>query len=302
MGVLDEVRDVVRSAFERVGPSVVGVGAPWGFGSGVVVADGRVLTNAHNVRGDRIEVTFPGGRTAEANVAGIDPDGDLAVLATETAEAPPVAWAEALPEVGSPVVALANPGGRGPRVTLGLVSATERAFRGPRGRRISGGIEHTAPLPRGSSGGPLVDAQGAMVGLNTSRSSGGLYVAIPADGAFRDRVEALGRGRSPRAPRLGIGVAPAPVARRLRRAVGLPELDGLLVRMVEEGSPAQAAGLERGDLIVGAGDEDVRRTDDLHRALDEGSPSLVLRVVRGTEERRVTVSLEEEGGPPPDRA
>ena len=301
MGVLDEVRDAVRAAFERAGGAVVGIGAPWGFGSGVVIAEGRVLTNAHNVRGDRIEVTFAGGRTAQASVAGVDADGDLAVLDTDTDGAEPVAWAEALPGVGSAVVALANPGGRGPRVTLGLVSATERAFRGPRGRRIGGGIEHTAPLPRGSSGGPLVDPEGRMVGLNTSRSSGGFYVAIPADEAFRQRVEALGRGESPRAPRLGIGIAPAPVARRLRRAVGLPELDGLLVRVVEDGSPARAAGLERGDLIVGAGDEDVRRTDDLHRALDRSAGSLVLRVVRGTEERRVTVTVEG-GGPAPERA
>ncbi|MGH2724268.1 MAG: S1C family serine protease [Actinomycetota bacterium] len=294
MGALDEARDTVREVAGATGPSVVGIGARWGHGTGVVVADGRVLTNAHNVRGEQVLVTFGDGRTADAAVAGVDPDGDLAVLSTDTEGAPPVTWAEdAALGIGSPVLALSNPGGRGLRVTLGLVSGTERAFRGPRGRRIAGSIEHTAPLPRGSSGGPLVDTAGRLVGLNTSRAGDGFYLAIPADGALRERVEGLARGESRQAPRLGIGIAPASVARRLRRAVGLPERDGLLVRVVEEDSPASAAGLERGDLIVGAGDRDVARADDLYRVLDDAAAtgSLRLRLVRGTDEREVTVGL-----------
>jgi serine protease Do len=293
MGALEEVRDAVWGVAEAAGPSVVGIGARWGQGTGVVLAEGRILTNAHNVRGEDVLVTFPDGRTAEATVAGVDPDGDLAVLAADTDGAPPVAWAESAPGIGSPVLALANPGGRGVRVTLGFVSGTERAFRGPRGRRIAGGIEHTAPLPRGSSGGPLVDTEGRLVGLNTSRAGDGFYVAIPADDGLRERVEALGRGDARQAPRLGIGIAPSFVARRLRRAVGLPERDGLLVRVVEDGFPAAAAGLARGDLIVGAGDGDVADADDLYAALDAAAEagSLRLRLVRGTEEREVTVRL-----------
>ena len=137
--------------------------------------------------------------------------------------------------IGRSVLALANPAGRGLRVTPGFVSSTARSFRGPRGRRIAGAIEHTAPLPRGSSGGPLVDTDGRLLGINSVRVDGGLILALPADEALRERVEALGRGEAPKRVRLGVAIAPPRVARRLRRAVGLPERDGVLVRAVEEG-------------------------------------------------------------------
>ncbi|HJV04673.1 MAG TPA: S1C family serine protease [Actinomycetota bacterium] len=304
MTALQEIEETVVGAAEAAGPSVVGIGQRWGRGSGVVVAEGRVLTNAHNVRGDRVEVTFADGRTVEASVAGMDRDGDLAILSVDTAEAPAVAWAEeSVPRPGSAVIGLSNPGGRGLRVSFGLVSGTERAFRGPRGRRISGSIEHTAPLPRGSSGGPIVDEQGRLLGINTSRSGDGFYLAIPADASLRERIEALGRGDAAPAPRLGVGIAPAFVARRLRRAVGLPEMDGLLVRAVEDDSPAERAGIEAGDLIVEAGGRSVASADDLFEALDQAGAggTLSLKVVRGTEERSVSVDLAG-SGPVAERA
>ena len=136
------------------------------------------------------------------------------------------------------MLALANPGGRGLRATPGFVSSGGRSFRGPRGRRIAGAIEHTAPLPRGSSGGPLVDAEGGCSGLNAVRLDGGLILAVPADARLRERVRGARARRGAAPPRLGVAVAPPRVARRLRRAVGLPERDGVLVRAVEDGSPA----------------------------------------------------------------
>jgi serine protease Do len=294
MAVLEEVTQVVRSAAERVGPSVVGLGRGWGRGSGVVIADGSVLTTAHNLRGDEVTVTFADGRRETGAVAGVDADGDLAVVSVDTGDAEPVEWGA--PEelaAGSVVLALANPGGRGLRTTLGLVSAVGSRLRGPRGRRIRGTIEHTAPLPRGSSGGPLLDPEGRLVGLNAVRMDGGLIVAIPADSALRERAEGLARGEVSARPRLGVAIAPAHVARRLRRAVGLPEREGLLVRWVEEGGPADRAGIEKGDLIVAAGGEPVTRVDDLHPLLDAaGDGELVLTLVRGTEEREVTIQLQ----------
>jgi serine protease Do len=262
----------------------------------VVFAEGRILTNAHNVRGDGVTVTFADGRTTKADVAGVDPDGDLAVLSADTSGAVPLPWAEDQLDMGAAVVALSNPGGRGLRATLGFVSGTERAFRGPRGRRISGSIEHTAPLVRGSSGGPVVDLDGRLLGINTNRVGEGFYLAIPADEALRERVEALGRGESVRPVRLGVAVAPPHVARRLQRAVGLPEREGLLVQGIEEGSPADHAGLQQGDLIVAAGDSATSSADDLHEALDaaRAGGSVSLRVVRGGEERTVSVSLSRE--------
>src|SRR4051812_40759592 len=291
--VLEEVTSVVRDTAASVGPSVVGLGRGWGRGSGVVIAAGSVLTTAHNLRGDEVTVTFADGRRAPGTVAGVDAEGDVAVVSVDTGDAPLIAWGEPDElDFGAVVVALANPGGRGLRATLGLVSSVGSRLRGPRGRRIRGTIEHSAPLPRGSSGGPLVDTSGALLGLNAVRMEGGLIVALPADSALRARVEGLARGEAPERPRLGVAIAPAHVARRLRGAVGLPERDGLLVRWVEAGGAAESAGIEKGDLIVAAAGAPLARIDDLQTALEAaaGSP-LPLTIVRGTEEREVAVSL-----------
>jgi len=294
MAVLEDLTSSVRSVAERAGPAVVGLGRGWGRGSGVVTATGRVVTNAHNLRGDEVAVTFDDGRVESGELAGADVDGDLAVIEVDTGEVQPIETGSADDlGPGSVVFALANPGGRGLRVTLGLVSATERSFRGPRGRRFRGGIEHTAPLPRGSSGGPLVDADGRLVGINTVRMEGGLIVALAADEAFDSRVDALARGEAVARPRLGVAIAPARVARRLRRAVGLPERDGLLVHGVERDGPAARAGVEKGDLLVGADERELRRVDDLHSALEAAvaSGELRLAIVRGVDEREVVVPV-----------
>jgi serine protease Do len=297
MSVLDELEQAVARAAERAGPSVVGIGRGRGRGSGVVLADGLVATNAHNLRGEETTVVFAGDRSAVGSVAGVDVDADLAVLAVDTGGAPAIAWADdGAARVGSAVFALANPGGQ-LRVTFGLVSAVGRAFRGPRGRRIAGSIEHTAPLPRGASGGPVVDRDGRLLGIDTNRLGDGFYLALPADAELRRRLEGLGRGEAPARPRLGVGIAPARVARQLRRAVGLPERDGLLVRVVEDGGPADRAGLRTGDLLVEAGGRPLTDADQLYEALDQAgdSQTLSLRVVRGTDELTVTVSFGETG-------
>ena len=295
MAVLEELERAIRTAVERTGPAVIGLGQGWGRGSGFVIDANRVLTCAHNLRGDEVSITFHDGRRDPGRVLARDLDLDLAVIEVDTAGLEPIPWAEedveTLP-IGRSVLAAANPGGRGLRVTPGFVSATARSF-GPRGRRIRGAIEHTAPLPRGSSGGPLVDGAGRLLGINAVRADGGLILAVPADRSTRERVELLSRGESPRRARLGVAVAPPRVARRLRRAVGLPERDGVLVRAVERGGAADRAGLERGDLIVTVGGRDLDRLETLYGALDAAEPDgrLELKIVRGTEERTVTVGL-----------
>jgi len=293
MGVLDGIQEEIQGVAERAGKSVVGIGQRWGIGSGVVLANGQVLTNAHNVRADEVEVTFPDGRTETGRVRGHDIDGDIAVLEVETGDSPAIEWAtNGAPGIGAPVFALSNPGGRGLRVTLGFVTGTERSFRGPRGRRITGSLEHDAPLLPGSSGGPVVTADGRLLGLNTHRLGEGFYLAIPADEALRDRLDTLARGESRGRVRLGVGVAPSEVARRMRRAVGLPDAEGLLIRQVEEDSPAARAGLGSGDLIMQAASRPVRSTDDLFAALDAADGGAIqLVILRGTEERTVDVQL-----------
>jgi serine protease Do len=293
MAILDEIQASISQLAAGAGASVVGIGQRWGVGSGIVLGEGRVLTNAHNVRGDQVTVTFADGRTTEGNVAGHDIDGDLAVIETDTGQAPALEWAsDAAAAIGTPVFALANPGGRGLRVTFGFISGIDRDFRGPRGRRITGSLEHTAPLLPGSSGGPVLDAGGQLLGINTNRLGEGFYLAIPADQALRDRAAALARGESAASPRLGVAIAPGHVARRLRRAVGLPDTEGLLIRGVTEDSPAAGAGLARGDLIVAVAGQPVRTVDDLFDALQAARGGTVeLSIVRGTDERTVQVTL-----------
>jgi S1-C subfamily serine protease len=294
MGLMDELEGTIKRLATEVGPAVVGIGQRWGVGSGVVTGSGQILTNAHNLRGDEVTVTFSDGRTATGKPAGVDMDGDLAVVSVDTAGIEPLQWAEngSAPEIGRLVFAMSNPGGRGLRVTFGVVTGTERSFRGPRGRRIAGSLEHTAPLLPGSSGGPVIDANGRLLGLNTNRLGEGFYLAIPADDSLKQRVSDLAKGEAPSRPHLGIGIAPSHVAKGMRRAVGLPEAEGLLVRAVEEDSLAAKAGLKEGDLIVDAGGNEVKSADDLFDALDRlgAEGSLELKVLRGTEERTVSVS------------
>jgi serine protease Do len=297
MSALEELEQAVTNVAEQAGTAVVGIGRGPGRGSGIVLADGRVATNAHNLRGDEVTVVFADGRSETGRVEGVDIDADLAVVAVDTGDARPLPWAadgaeEGPIRLGTAVFALANPGGRR-RVTVGFVSAVNRAFRGPRGRRITGSVEHTAPLGRGSSGGPVVTADGRLLGINTNRLGDGFYLAIPADAELRRRLDALARGESPARPRLGVGIAPARVARRLRSAVGLPERDGLLVRAVEEGSPAERAGVRVGDLIATAGGREVRDADELHEVLDSlgEAGTLQLALVRGTDELTVIVTF-----------
>jgi serine protease Do len=294
MSSLDSVQSAIAATAERVGPSVVGLGRGWGLGSGVVIGEGHVLTSAHNLRRDEVTVALADGRRARAEVAATDPDLDLAVLEVDTGDSPSIEWEPGdRPAIGTPVLALANPGGRGLRVTLGFVSSGERSFRGPRGRRIRGAIEHTAPLPRGSSGGPLVDTDGGLVGLNALRLEGGLILAVSATEGVKERALRMARGEASSRARLGVAVAPPRLARRMRRAVGLPEREGLLVRAVEDGGPADSAGIERGDLLVAAAGRELTGVDALYEVLDGVSPgdTIDLTVVRGTDERTVTAQF-----------
>ena len=290
---LTEFSDALAAVVAAASPSVVGVGRA---GSGVVVADGLVVTNAHNLRGE-VAVSFEDGRVAAASVTGADVDGDLAVLSVDTGGAPALAWAEGTPELGQVVIGLSRPGGRGVRAGVGFVSGLGLSFRGPGGSTVTGALEHGAPLVPGSSGGPLVDSGGRLVGINTHREGEGFYLALPVGEALKERVDALARGEVPRRVRLGVALAPSKVARRLRHAVGLPERDGLLVHAVEPDGAAGRAGVRRGDLIVSVGGQAVGSAEELAALLgpigDAGTTDLV--VVRGVDELTIAVHFDDNG-------
>jgi serine protease Do len=293
VAVLEEIEQAAAEVADKVGPAVVRIGRGPGRGAGVVVGDGVVVTNAHNLRGEEVTVRFTDGRQEVAHVAGVDVDGDLAVLRVDTAGVAPLEWSEDGVRQGAAVFAVTSSAAGESRVSLGLVASVGQSFRGPRGRRITGSVEHTAPLPRGSSGGPMVDGAGRLVGINTNRLGEGFYQALPADADLKGRVDALARGESPTRRRLGVALAPPRAARHMRRAVGLPEREGLLVRQVQDDGPAGLAGVRPGDLVVAAGGREVASLDDLYETLDavDEDGSLALRVVRGAEELDVSVGF-----------
>jgi serine protease Do len=290
MTAIEELTDLVRKTSADASPSVVSIGRH-GRGSGFVVAPGRVVTNAHNLRDRTTSVRFADGRVAQGTVTGSDVDGDLVVLDVDTGAAPALSWSEQPPTEGDVIVAV-TAGRQRVRATWGQVTGADHGFRGPRGRRIGGAIEHTAPSAAGSSGAPVLDRDGKVVAVNTHRIEHGFYLARAADDDLRSRVAAMGEGRSYDRARLGVALAPPHVAAKLRRSVGLDERDGLLVRGVVDDSPAAGAGIREGDLLVGAGERDLVTADDLFAALAGVGPGseLAIRLVRGTEDLTVTVT------------
>ena len=294
--LLDAYSRAVVAVVERIGPAVAslvvgGAGAPGaepvGSGSGVLITpDGYLLTNSHVVRGARqLEATLTDGRRLAARTVGDDPATDLALVQVQASGLP---WAELAasgpPRPGQLAVAIGNPLGFQSTVSAGVVSALGRSLRGRDGRLIDDVIQHTAPLNPGSSGGPLVDSRGFVIGINTAiiAMAQGIGFAIPATTAGWVVAQLLAHGRVPRAW-LGLAGRSRPVTREAARRLALPAPRVVEVMQVVAGSPAEAAGLRPGDWIVAFAGRAVEGVDALHRALAEwpsGEPA-ALDLVRG---------------------
>jgi S1-C subfamily serine protease len=265
-----------------------------GAGSGFVFTpDGFILTNSHVVHGaSEIAVTTVEGDRFPAEVVGDDPDTDLAVIRGRTsASSVPLGSSRTL-AVGQLVIAVGNPLGFQHTVTAGVVSALGRTMRSRSGRLIDGVVQTDAALNPGNSGGPLVDSQGRVVGVNTATIMGaqGICFAIGADTAefVASHLIRDGKIRRSYVGLLGQGV---PLHRRIVRYYDLPADRGLLVEGVVSGSPAQRAGLQERDVIVRFAGEPVSGVDDLHRLLTAGRSGLAaeIEVVRGTELRKLLI-------------
>ncbi len=292
MQILQQISTATGAVADKIGSAVVSIGRD-SRGAGVDVAPGAVVTNAHNLRDRTTSVTFADGRTAQAQAQGVDVDGDLGVLTVETGDVAAAEWGDAgTITAGTPVFGIARRGSNGLRTTFGTMSATEQTFRGPR-RRVTGAFEHTAPLGRGFSGGPVTDADGQLLGINTKRLGDGLYLAVPATAELRVRVDALGRGGVPRRRRLGVGLAPSYVANRAAHLSQAARTRKAARAGGLEGGPAEAAGLQTGDLLVAVDGRPLARIDDLLTPLDAdpADASLLLTVVGGVDEREVSLSF-----------
>ncbi|HZF26829.1 MAG TPA: trypsin-like peptidase domain-containing protein [Steroidobacteraceae bacterium] len=293
---LDAYSRAVIGAVDRIGPAVVSIqvgrtnagSERTGAGSGVVITpDGYLLTNQHVVNGaPRVRVVFVDGRSVEGELVGEDEATDLAVVRALASGLPS---GTVLPgdqlRVGQLVIAVGNPYGFQSTVSAGVVSALGRALRSRRGRLIEGIVQHTAPLNPGNSGGPLVDARGGVVGINTAiiAVAQGIGFSVPAPTAHWVLSEILAHGRVRRVY-LGISGRDRPLDRRLVRALDLSVEQAVEILSIDRDGPLAQTDLRMGDLIVGADSLAINNIDALHRFLSRWplGTALELKVLRGT--------------------
>ena len=275
----------LAAAVEHAGRAVVGVNARRRFGStGVHWRPGMIVTADHTVEVDEdITITAPDGRTLPATVAGRDPAIDLAILKVD---ADALGVADIAPEpgrVGHIVLAI----GRGPRASWGVISALGDG----RGGDV---LSLDLTLYPGFSGGPLVDARGQVVGVATSGASRHFQIAIPAATVGRALDELARRGRIPR-PYLGVGTQAVRLSEALRQRLGTDQRSGIIVVDVQPDSPAAAAGLVIGDVIVALGGARIGDPRDLRAVLrpHQVGESVAVAIVRGGEPRDLRLTVGE---------
>jgi S1-C subfamily serine protease len=278
--MLDAYSSAVTGVVAQVAPAVAHVRVERGArdrgtraGSGFIITpDGYMVTNSHVAGGaSALEVTLPDGRVAAAELVGDDPDSDLAVIKIGAAGLPYVRLADSSKlRVGQIAVAIGSPYGFQHTVTAGIVSALGRSMRGQTGRLLDNIIQTDAPLNPGNSGGPLVDSTGGVIGVNTAMilPAQGICFAIASNTAERVAIALIREGRVRRAY-VGVGGLDTPIGRRMVRHFALAHESGIRVSTVEKSSPAAAAGVREGDIIVSFGDAAVTSVDELHRLLTD---------------------------------
>jgi S1-C subfamily serine protease len=310
LAIHDAYSRAVIGAVERAAPSVVKIesnaepsaGARrrrrendvGGSGSGFAFTpDGLILTNSHVVHGaTRLRVSLTDGREAEADLVGEDEHTDLAVIRISASGLVPLALGDSAGlRAGQLVIAIGNPYGFEHTVTAGVVSAVGRTLRARTGRLIDDVIQTDAALNPGNSGGPLVDARGLAVGVNTAAILGGqgLCFAVPINRAKAIVADLLRHGRVRRSS-LGVAGQTVPLPRRVVRAAGVARESGVLVASVDVRGAA-AGRLRDGDVIVACEGRSVTRVDDLHALLTEGriGRPLEMTVLRDWRPVRVVV-------------
>src|ERR1700733_3424500 len=301
--LLDAYSSAVTKAVARVSPAVVKIDVKkaggGGSGSGFVFTpDGLVMTNSHVVNGAAsIQLTFADGQKASATLVGEDPDTDTAVLRTDAVTMSPAVLGKSQNlKVGQLAIAVGNPYGFQFTVTAGVVSALGRSMRAASGRMIDEIIQTDAALNPGNSGGPLVNSQGEVIGINTATilPAQGLCFAIGINTAKFVAGRLLRDGRIRRSY-IGVSAQTVPIHRRVVRFYDLAKESGALVLSVEEKSPAQGAGLRDGDVIVALEGKPIAGVDDLHRLLTDvrAGASCSITALRHTEKLEFKIVPEE---------
>ncbi len=295
MSTLSDVSNALAETVAQAGAGIVRVeGRRRLAASGIVwSADGVIITANHVVRRDeQIQIGLPDGQTVTAAVVGRDPSTDTAVLRAETGDLTP--YVEATKDemgVGHLALALGRPG-RTVQATLGIISALGDAWRTSWGGQIDRYLQTDVVMYPGFSGGPLVNANGRLLGMNTSGLSRGVSLAVPAATLSRVAESLLAHGRMKRGY-LGVSTQRARLPHALRDTLG--QKSGLLIVSVEPDSPAETGGLTMGDTIVSIGDTAVRHHDDLLAELTGShiGTAVPVKIVRGGQAQTVEVMVGE---------
>ncbi|MGQ0483945.1 MAG: S1C family serine protease [Hyphomicrobiales bacterium] len=284
--LIDAYSAAVMGAVERAGPAVVHIAVRkerGGVGSGLVVAsDGLILTNSHVVSGAKaIEVSMADGQHSAARIIGEDPHTDIAVLRTDAhLQAPSLSMRDSKTiRPGQLAIAIGNPLGFEQTVTAGVVSAVGRSLRAATGRLIDDVIQTDAALNPGNSGGPLVDSQGRVIGINTAVIMGaqGICFSVASNTALHVLTQILRHGRVRRAS-LGIEGAQTHIPRHVARYAGIEQKSGVRVLVVTTGGPAETAEIKPGDLIIAIDGQPAEGIDDLLRLLNHERVNASVRV------------------------
>jgi S1-C subfamily serine protease len=270
-----------------------------GNGSGFIFTpDGFILTNSHVVhKASRIDVVLSDGSRYPADLAGDDPDTDLAVVRINAPNILPIPMGDSSSvKVGQLAIAIGNPYGFQCTVTAGVVSALGRSLRSNSGRLIDNIIQTDAALNPGNSGGPLVNSRGEVIGVNTAviLPAQGICFAIAIDTAKFVAGRLIKDGKITRSY-IGVGGQNVPLHRRLVRYYGLASEGGILVVSVEKNSPAERSGLMEGDVIIAYDNSSTGTIDDLHKLLtgERAGTASKLTIIRRSDKLVLDIVPEE---------
>jgi S1-C subfamily serine protease len=251
----------------------------------VFTPDGYLITNSHVIRkAASLTVSLTDGRSFEASLIGDDPETDIAVLRLPGNDYPHARIGNSANlRVGQLVVAIGNPLGYQATVTAGIVSALGRSLRAASGRLIESVIQTDAPLNPGNSGGPLVDGQARVVGINTAMAGGaqGICFAIGIDTAIDVATRLMRDGRVRRS-RLKLAAQTITLDRRVMRVLAREHTNAIMITDVVKDGPAEKSGLAKGDVLIEFAGEAITGVDHLHRLLtaERAGTEVPARVIR----------------------